>query len=185
MLMLNVPAGNGVNYQLAQNTITGAWSKFEGWDANVWLSASSGLYFGDDTAVKKAWSGNLDGTVPIQSDACSAFSYFGAKSSNKYWTMVRPYLQATGIPSVLYALNVDFTLSEPSGVLATSPVTGMVWGSMTWGSMTWGGGLTSTNRWNTVGQVANSAALRMKVQNNGGEVRWTNTDFVYQLGGVL
>lgn len=185
MLLLNVPAGNGVNYQFAMNTITGAWSKFSGWDANVWLVASSGLYFGDDTTVKKAWSGNLDGTVPIQADACSSFSYFGAKSSNKYWTMVRPYLQATGIPSVLYALNVDFVLSEPSGVLATSPVTGMVWGSMTWGSMTWGGGLTSTNRWNTVGQVANSAALRMKVQNNGGEVRWTNTDYVYQLGGVL
>jgi len=69
--------------------------------------------------------------------------------------------------------------------LATSPATGMVWGSMTWGTMVWGGGLTSTVRWQSVGAVANAAAIRLKGQNNGAEVRYTNCDAVYQLGGIL
>jgi len=183
MLILNVPGAT--KYQFAQNTITGAWARFTGWDANVWLSASSGLYYGDGSKVRKAWVGNADGTTPIQFDVCGAFSYYGAKSNNKYFTMVRPYIQASGSPSILYALNTDFALQEPSGVLATSPATGMVWGSMTWGTMVWGGGLTSTVRWQSVGAVANAAAIRLKGQNNGADVRYTNCDAVYQIGGLL
>lgn len=183
MLLLNVPGAT--KYQYAQNTITGAWSRFTGWNATVWLSATSGLYYGESTKVRKAWTGNLDGSTPIQFDVCGAFGYYGAKSSGKYFTMVRPYIQSTGSPSILYALNTDFQLSEPSGALSTSSPTGMVWGSMTWGSMTWGGGLASTVRWQTVGAFANAAAIRLKGQNNGADVRYTNCDAVYQLGGLL
>jgi hypothetical protein len=56
---------------------------------------------------------------------------------------------------------------------------------MTWGTMVWGGGLTSTVRWQSVGAVANAAAIRLKGQNNGADVRYTNCDAVYQLGGLL
>jgi hypothetical protein len=135
--------------------------------------------------VRKAWTGNLDGTISIQFDVCGAFSYYGAKSNNKYFTMLRPYLQTTGEPSVLYALNTDFSLSEPSGVLTTSAPTGMVWGAMVWGAMVWGGSLSPSVSWNTVGDVCNAAAIRLKGQNNGAEVRYTNCDVVYQLGGLL
>jgi hypothetical protein len=186
MLVLNVPAGNGVNYQYAQNTITGAWTKFSGWNASVWLNAATGLYYGDSNSVKNAWTGNLDGTAPIQADILPAFSYFGNKARNKYFTMVRPYIQSTGNPSIVYGLNTDFNPSEPQGSLSYSPPSGMVWGSMTWGSMVWGGALTSLTSWQTVGSVCNAASVRLKVQNNGAEVRYTNTDFLYQQGtGVL
>lgn len=186
MLILNVPAGNGVNYQYAQNTITGAWTKFSGWNASVWLNAATGLYYGDANSVKKAWTGNLDVSNPIQSDILPAFSYFGNKARNKYFTMVRPYIQSTGNPSIVYGLNTDFNPSEPQGSLTYSPPTGMVWGSMAWGSMVWGGSLTSLTSWQTVGSVCNAASVRLKIQNNGAEVRYTNTDFLYQQGtGVL
>jgi hypothetical protein len=184
MLILNVPSVS--KFQYAQNTITGAWAQFTGWAANVWLRASSGLYFGDATTVKKAWSGNLDVTVPIQGDIAPAFSYFGNKAYNKFFTMVSPYLQTSGNPSVLYSLNTDFSLQEPNGTLSFTPPTGMVWGSMTWGSMVWGGGLTPIKSWNTVGAVANSAAIRLRIMNNGSEVRFTNCDYFYQISnGVL
>lgn len=182
MLILNVPAGDGVNFQYAQNTITGAWTKFTGWNATVWLNAATGLYYGDGNSVKKAWTGNLDGAVPIQADVLPAFSYFGNKAKNKYFTMVRPYLQSTGTPSVLYGLNTDFNPSEPYGALSYSAPTGMVWGSMVWGSMTWGGGLNAITAWQTVGAVCNSAAVRLKIQNNGADVRFSNMDYLYQQG---
>jgi hypothetical protein len=184
MLILNVPSIS--TFQYAQNTITGAWSQFTGWAANVWLRASSGLYFGDSTTVKKAWTGNLDVTVPIQGDIAPAFSYFGNKAYNKFFTMVSPYLQTSGNPSVLYSLNTDFSLQEPNGTLSFTPPTGMVWGSMVWGSMVWGGGITPIKSWNTVGAVANSAAIRLRIMNNGSEVRFTNCDYFYKnSNGVL
>ncbi len=182
MLILNVPAGNGQNYQYAQNTITGAWTKLTGWNATVWLNAATGLYYGDGNSIQKAWTGNLDGTVPIQADVLPAFSYFGNKARNKYFTTVRPYLQSTGTPSVLYGLNTDFNASDPQGALSYTPPTGMVWGSMVWGSMVWGGGLTPITAWQTVGAVCNSAAVRLKIQNNGSDVRFTNMDYLYQQG---
>lgn len=179
MMILNVPA-QGATYQYAQNTITGAWCKFTGWDANVFLSAFDGLYYADDTTVWLAWTGNIDDTTPIQADCLPAFSYFGNKAFNKYFTMVRPYILTGGNPSILYSLNTDYLPQDAQGNLNFTPPTGMVWGSMVWGTMVWGGGLTSVTGWNTVGAVANSASIRLKVQNNGAEVRFNNTDFVFQ-----
>jgi hypothetical protein len=154
--------------------------------AKVWLRSSLGLFFSNGTSVFKAWVGNLDAGTSIAADCLPAFGYFGSKAQNKYFTMVRPYLQSSGTPGVLYGLNVDFTPSEISGVLNYSAPTGMVWGSMVWGSMVWGGGLNAISRWQTVGAVANTAAIRLKVQNNGAEVRFNNVDYLYQRSnGVL
>jgi hypothetical protein len=185
MLILNVPAGNDVNFQYCQNTITGAWARFTGWNASVWLNASGTLYYGDGNSVVNGWVGNLDDTTPITADMLPAFSYFSARAANKYFTMVKPYLQSTGNPSAVYGLNTDFSVSAPTGTLNYAPVAVMTWGSMVWGSMTWGGGLQPLTAWQTVGAVANSAALRLRVLNNGSDVRLTNTDYVFQKGGVL
>ena len=185
MLILNVPSVDGANYQFAQNTLTGSWAKFTGWNASSWCNASSGLYFGDDDSVKFAWSGNLDGMSSIVADVLPAFSYFGLRAQNKYFTMVKPYLQSGGSPSVIYGLNIDFNPQDVTGALNYTPPTGMVWGSLVWGTMVWGGGLTNIANWQTVGAVGSSAALRLKVQNNGAPLTWSATDFVYQKGGVL
>ena len=186
MLLINVPTGLTTNnYQYAQNTITGAWCKFLGMGALCWASTSTGLYYGTDTGVQKAWAGNLDNTTPITAELSQAFSYFGNKAQNKYFTMIRPYILSTGQPSVLYGLNLNFLIAQSLGSLPVIAPTGMVWGSMVWGSMVWGGGLTSANAWATVGGVGNTAGLRLRVQNNGAEVRLNNTDFLYNVGGVL
>lgn len=185
MLILNVPAGNGANFQYAQNTITGAWTKFVGWDARCWINASSGLYYGSSNAIIKAWVGTTDNSVSIRADVLPAFSYFGQKARNKFFSMVRPNIQTDGDPAILYSLNVDFAPELPEGVLDYAPAPGMTWGAMTWGSMTWGGSLAMQESWEAVGDVANSAALRMVVLNNGSDVRFNSVDYVYQVGGIL
>src|SRR5690606_37381308 len=90
-LILNVPAGNGANYQYVQNTLTVAWTKFSGWDARTFLDTSTGLFYGDGNSVKWAWHGNIDGTAMVVADALQAFQDFGLPAVNKYFTMVRPY----------------------------------------------------------------------------------------------
>lgn len=185
MLILNVPAGNGQNFQYCQNTITGAWTKFVGWDAHCWLDAADGLYYGSGDAVVKAWNGTTDNGIGIVADVLPAFSQFGQKARNKFFTMVRPNVLTNGTPSIDYGLNVDYAIQQPQGTLSFSSPTGMVWGSMVWGTMVWGGSLVPVNQWQTVGAVADSAAIRLRVLNNGADVRLTNVDYLHQVGGIL
>lgn len=184
-IMLNVPSGHGRSYQYVQNTLTGAWTKFKGWNAQTIVNSSLGVYYGGQDAVYKAWQGNLDNREPIVADVLQAFNYFGSTSRTKLFTMVRPYIQTSGTPAILFGLNGDFDPQEPVGALAYTQPSGMVWGTMVWGDMVWGGSLRQINAWATVGGVYKSAAVRLKIQGNGAQVDWAATDVMYTNGGLL
>ncbi len=185
MLILNVPQGGGSNFQYVQNTITGAWSKFEGWNSHCWLDSTTGLYYGGDSTVTQAWVGSTDNTIGIEADVVPAFSNFGKPARNKYFTLVRANFLTNGLPSASYGLCTDYAITETESILDFSIFPGMIWGSMVWGSMVWGGSLLVVSNWETVGEVAESAALRLKVLNNGADVRLTSVDYLNQLGGIL
>jgi len=144
-----------------------------------------GLYYGSGNAVVRAWKGTTDNGEGIVADVLPAFSQFGQEARNKFFTMVRPNILTNGSPSIDYGLNVDYAIQQPQGTLSFTPPTGMTWGSMVWGSMIWGGSLVPVNQWQTVGAVSNSAAIRLRVMNNGSDVRLTNVDYLHQVGGVL
>jgi hypothetical protein len=174
-----------MNFQYIQNILTGAWTKFTGWNALTFRSATTGLYFGGKKVVRRAWQGYVDGTNMIVADVLQSFQYFGSRAQNKYFTMLRVYLQTGGTPAILYSLNGDFNPQPAQGVLSYTPASGMVWGSMVWGSMVWGGSIQHLANWTTVGGIYKSAGLRLKVQSNGAQVEWAATDFVYSKGGIL
>lgn len=185
-ILVNVPAGNGMNFQFVQNTITQAWCVFTGWNASSWETSEDDIYFGDGTGVRKAWQGNLDGAGVIVGDVLPAFAEFGSSAQNKYFTIVRPYLATNGSPSILYGLNVDYFAEDVTGTLtytALNPT--MTWGSMVWGSMIWGGSLSNITAPHTVGSIGHAASLRLKAQGNGATIQWAATDYVYQRGGFL
>jgi len=184
MLILNIPKSSG-HYQLAQNTITDAWTIFDGMDADSWVVLGNELFFGGDGVVCKAWNGYLDNTSAIIADGLQAFSYFGSTTQDKLFTMVRPTVMTSGTPSILYTLNTNFDPQPATGTLTYTPPTGMVWGSMVWGSMVWGGSLETFSAWQTVGDMGYSGALRLTCQTNGSEVHWVASDYLYRLGGVL
>jgi hypothetical protein len=148
----------------------------------------NGLFFASGTKIVRAWTGFLDNNANINADVILSFQYFGDKAANKYFTMVKPYLFSTGNPSVKYGLCPDFQQLEPEGQFNFALAKGMTWGTMIWGaeSMTWGGDLRPiTGGWHTVGAVANTAALRLKIQNNGSDVRFNNVSYVFNHGNVL
>ncbi len=183
-LILNVP-GQTTHKQYAQNTLTGAWGEFEGWDAKCWLYSELGLFYGSNGRVVRAWTFDSDDGDAIEADCLQAFNHFGTKVRTKFFTLIRPYIATGGVPSILYSLNGDYTATNPSGVLITRPPTGMLWGSMYWGSMVWGGSLQQVQDWLTVGGIFKSAGLRLMVLNNSSPVEWAATDFVFSQGGLL
>lgn len=184
-LILNVPAGFAGNYQFCQNTITGAWTKFEGWDANVFRNTRQGLFFGSNGTVNQAWVGNVDGQAMIVADVLQAFNDFNSPALNKQFTLVRPYIQSDGNPSILYDVNGDYVAKDPTGVLTYQPPGGMIWGTMIWGEMVWGGSMRELSGWNTVGGIYKAVGLRLKVQSNQSSVDWASTNFYYTFGGLL
>lgn len=179
MLIVNIPAGSGQNYQYAQNIITGAWARFVGWDASAWLNAFDGLYYGDGSTVRQAWIGNEDDTTPIFADLLPAFNDFKTPVRNKFFTMVRPYFVVIGNddPLISFRMNVDYRLEDPA--------IPMIWGQMVWGQMVWPGEGTTSTSWRTVGKIGQSGCLRIQCYNQGSDVRLSNIDYLMQVGGVL
>lgn len=184
-LIVNVPAGDGNNFQYLQNLITKSWTTFEGWHAQTFLDTGFGLFCGGDNEVRVCWVGNNDDDTPIECEVLQAFQDFKSASQVKYFTMVRPYLRSTGSPSILYGLNGDYNPEEVYGSFTYTPPSGMIWGEMVWGDMYWGGGLRNITNWRTVGRLYHAAAVRLKLQGNGAVTEWTNTGFVYKTGGLM
>lgn len=184
-LILNVPAGIGGSYQYVQNTITKAWTKFTGWNAQTIVNTGLGLYFSDATSVKQAWVGDNDSGGLIVADALPAFQHFGSPSQNKYFTLIRLYLRTSGNPSILYGLNGDFNPQDVTGAMSFTAPVGMIWGEMTWGDMIWGGSEQALQHWQTIGRIFRYAAPRIKVQNNYVSVEWSASDLVFERGGLL
>lgn len=108
-IIVNVPqVENATQYQYVMNTITGAWCKFQYWNAACWELYNDAIYFGANGYVMLADVGTSDNGTAIPTDLKPAFSNFGSPGQQKQWTMVRPMFTADNDFTVTCALNVDF-----------------------------------------------------------------------------
>lgn len=185
MLILNVPKSTTEFQQYVMNTITGAWCRFTGWNANCWELFEDEIYFGSDGVVAHAWSGYSDNGTDIVGDVIPAFSYFGATAQLKRWTMARPILSAEGAPTVLLGINTDFDTSAPLGTPTLSNSPAGLWDTAVRDAAIWGGGLQIIKNWQGVSGLGYSASLHMKIASKYYDVRWQSTDYVFERGGVL
>jgi len=114
-LIVNVPhAENGTHEQFVMNTITKAWCRFTGWDAEAFGILNQELYFVNINGVTKAWTGTTELGNPIAFIiAETAFSRF--KSYNqKTIKMTRPVINAAGVATVSLGIITDFADPPPS-----------------------------------------------------------------------
>lgn len=182
MVLLNVPVREGdVQEQYVMNSITGAWCKFTGWEANTFAVLDGSLYMGGSTVVEKAWDTNADNGSNITAIAKQAFDYFGT-SQKKVWKQVRTIFSGNGAPSVSLGLDTDYSDSTAFGDITFTPSTSAKWGTALWGVGLWGSGLQSYKSWVGVTGIGFCGALRLKCIANGVEVHWQATDFVYETG---
>lgn len=185
MLILNVPITEGnLQEQYVMNTITKAWARFSGWNANCWEIFNDEPYFGSNGFVGKAWDGLVDNTSNIDATGKQAFNYFGERGKLKRWTMIRPIIQTNGSPSLSMALNIDF---EDEGTMAALSYTaaGSLWDTAVWDTDVWGGGLVVQKSWQGVNGVGYCAAPRLQASSQGIDVFWTASDIVMEPGAIL
>ena len=119
-VLLNVPLQEGVlQHQYVMNTLTGAWCKFTGQNANCWAVFKDNLYFGGNSGiVYQADTTALDVTEPIDAIGQAAYNYYTPRGSLKQWKMIRPNLTTDSSSRPSIGISTDFkdnvTLGTPT-----------------------------------------------------------------------
>lgn len=186
MLLVNVPVSTTVSYQLVMNTISGAWSRFIGWNAACFELHESELFFGGDGVVCKAWDTTADNGENINFEAQQSFKYVSRTGQNVQVKMLRPIISTDGSPSVLLGVNTDFDTTAPTGIPSFTPNTAAVWDLATWdGGFTWGGELQIKRDWQTAFGFGYCISAHMKGTIRNCSMHWAATDYLLQGGGVV
>jgi hypothetical protein len=193
MLIVNVPTSSTPSvfksYQYVMNTITGAWCRFTGWRAVCWELLDDSLYYGSTTSIFKANSGQTDNGADIKADCLQAFSSFGEKAREKYFTMARLALQTDAKLTPGIGLNLDFNIRPINTVSNLTPPDGVssFWDTSPWDTTYWNQGdvFVLQRNWQTVQGIGYYAALRVQISARNSNIRWAGSDIVFEPGGVL
>lgn len=186
-LIVNVPSVAGLSsYQYVQNTITGAWCRFTGWNAFAWSLFNDALYYGGaGGVVYQADTGYSDDGAFIVGDVKTAFDYYGAPGQIKQFSMVRPVFYTAGNLRAGLVMNIDFADSLPIAQPTFSGAIGALWNTSKWNTFGWGSSSEIKKDWQGVTGLGYAGALHMRIVNNKTPVRWQSYDVVYEIGGVI
>lgn len=163
--ILNVPVVEGdIQEQYVMNTITGAWARFTGQNANCWELLNDRLFFGgNDGCVYEADIGGADFGADVTADLRTAFNYFGDRGHEKRFTMARAITTTDGSTAPGIAFNVDYR----EDAQLTSPVStldqGSLWDVALWDESLWPVETRVVADWQTVTGVGTCASARMSV----------------------
>ena len=164
LLILNIPnTENSEQEQNVMNTITGAWTKFTGWNANCFEIFNNDLYFGgNDGTVNWAYQGGLDLDQPITAEMQCAYNYFDDPGRTKRMTMVQPLFTSGGSVTPSIAVDEDFQTSSVSAPVQL--ITGNVlWDVAEWDVDDWPAETVSSKNWLSVQAIGHALAIHMKV----------------------
>ena len=182
-VIVNVPYSDGAaSYQYVMNALTGAWTKFTGWNAFCWEIFNDSLYFGAGGAVFQADTGYTDNGNAISCEALQAFNYF-SYSGQKYFTMMRPILYGTIGLAPACSMNVDFDTTTAPQVTNTTVGGFTLWGSA-WGSP-WSSPNNTVRAWHGAGGIGYAGAPHMAMSVKYTVCQWQSTDVSFQTGGTL
>jgi hypothetical protein len=189
--ILNIPSVEGeTQLQAVMNTVTGAWCRFTGWDANCFEVFQDRLFFGgNDGIVKEADVGGTDNGQAIRFNLKGAFNYFKQKGRQKRWTRIRP-IMTTGadiVPGI--GLNTDFR--DDVTVIpgqASAQVTAL-WDDALWDVAVWPQESFFKDEWLQVMALGYCASLVMTGQVEGSEtdpaiLQLNAIDYEWESGGL-
>jgi len=184
--LFNVPTSTVGDFdQYVVNVSTGAWGRFTGQNAYCWELLNGVLYFGADTKVFKADSGDSDNTAAIQGDAKTAFIYYGGRGSPKRFTAIRPVMGSNADLPVSIGFDVDFNDGTSVYTPSAATTTGSEWDVATWDVAPWGGTTATQSVWRSVSNIGWNAAIRIRTSTTAQSVKWHATDVMFERGRGL
>jgi len=164
MAILNVPTTeNSVAEQYVMNTLTGAWCKFTGWNANTFIVFNDNLYFGNNVGeVIKADTGSADIDVQITATGETAYNPLGNSGRLKRFAMIQPLVRTIGDARPSLGISTDFvetsSLSTPSGATKA----GAQWDVAVWDTDVWPEESVSINDWTSTPALGRFASVKFR-----------------------
>jgi hypothetical protein len=165
LLFLNVPQQTNVSQvQFVQNFLNGAWTQFQGWNANCFELFNDLLYFGgNDGLVANAYQGPADLVSAIEADMQCAFNFFGAPGRIKRMTMIQPMLVTGGTILPTIGVDVDFGTATLTAPVSSFTVTGGIYDQSLYDQSFYAQGPLPQSSWQSVNAEGHALAVRMKV----------------------
>jgi hypothetical protein len=168
MAILNVPVSEGITqYQYVMNTLTGAWCRFTGWNANCFAVFNDRLYFGgNDGTVKEADTGAVDGATAIQAEGQTAYNYFNAKGTQKQFGELQPLITTDSDVTPSLGVSTDYrdnaTIGTPTAaVIASALYDGAIYDTDVYATE----GRSSAD-WTTISGIGQCASVHFRTSTN-------------------
>ena len=162
LAILNIPTQENVQQmQFVMNTITGAWTRFLGINANCWeVDSDDNIYFGGNDGTVYQWDvGMGDNGTDITCVVKTAYNSFGNAAQNKRYTALQSLITTTGSPIPSIGINVDFrdaaVLSQAQPVTSNIPL----WNNVNWNQFLWPDLVSVTNDWITVDGIGHYVSI--------------------------
>lgn len=187
-LFVNVPTTeNSTSYQFVMNTITGAWCRYLGWNANVFETVQDSLYFGGNNGtVYQAEYGTDDDGASIYGQMIPAFNYFGERVRRKRFSQVRPTIIGLKDANVLIELVTDLNIGDSTRTAALSTASGLpLWDISKWDVTRWSPSRYAISQWQMVSGIAFAASIRLQVNCKGFLPSIENIAYVWEPGGII
>ena len=126
MALLNVPVSPGATqHQFVMNTLTGAWCRFTGMNANCWAVFNDNLYFGgNDGFVFQADTSGIDVDEPINAIGQTAYNYLKTRGRLKQMKLLQPLITTDSNARPALGISTDFkdnaTVGTPTAASTAS-----------------------------------------------------------------
>jgi hypothetical protein len=200
MALLNVPIAEGdTQHQYVMNTLTGAWCRFTGWDANCFCVFNDNLYFGANNGhVHLADTGSMDTSTVIEAIGQTAYNYFNSPGRNKKFGALQPIITTDSEAAPSIGLSTDFKDNATLGALSSAATSSAIYDTSVWDTDIYPIESSTFADWTTVSGIGQCASIHFKVRTgieNGvslwGDAHWnvsqwnsaTPNNVILQLNG--
>jgi hypothetical protein len=191
MGIVNLPKSNaGDRTQFIANARTGAWARYQGWDANCFAVYNNNLYYGtSDGRVMQAETGGQDDGGNYTMTIFPSYNSLKAAASRKFVKMVRPRVQASFPITPQITVKIDYDTTTPN-VPSANPITsaGAVWDTAKWDIDVWPSELSDQSTWiaaQALGMVVSPVFQLTLSTSQNPDIRLTATEMLYELGNAL
>lgn len=183
--ILNVPVTeNTLQEQYVMNTVTGAWTRFTGENANCWVVFRDKLYYGDNAGVvKEADCQGFDDDGAITFDVETAFNYGQARGVLKQFDMCRTLLTTDGQVSPGMTVNTDFNRDAVSDVPGVPVSSTELWDVAAWDQGVWPQISHVVTDWSVVSGIGYCFSIRMSASISASTTAAQSQSLTLQING--
>jgi hypothetical protein len=152
--------------QYVMNTLTGAWSKFEGQHANCWCVFQDKLYYGgNDGAVYEADVGSADVATPITAVSQCAYQAFQSPGSLKHFTAIQGLITSSQGTQPSLGISVDFQETSEMSTANSVGATGIaLYDQAEWDDALWNSSIQQTNNWVSIPALGRFASVKVQAE---------------------